>query len=185
MTFVLPDSEEALENATLALFARLGWETVNAYDEVYGETPADGAGGPYLGRATRYEVILHPRLEAALANLNPDLPLEALQQAIAELSRDRSAMTLVHANREIYALLKDGIPVTYRDADGEEQVERVTVIDWANPNNNDFLMTQQFWVTGDIYRECLEAPCRASRLPKVDSAFWAPPVDAVVHPLRC
>jgi len=151
MTFVLPDSEEALENATLALFARLGWETVNAYDEVYGETPADGAGGPYLGRATRYEVILHPRLEAALANLNPDLPLEALQQAIAELSRDRSAMTLVHANREIYALLKDGIPVTYRDADGEEQVERVTVIDWANPNNNDFLMTQQFWVTGDIY----------------------------------
>jgi len=91
MTIPNPDTEEALENATLALFARLGWETINAYDEVYGETPADGTGAPYLGRATRNEVILRPHLEAALANLNPDLPLEALQQAMAELTRDRSA----------------------------------------------------------------------------------------------
>ena len=151
MTGTHPDSEEALENATLALFAKLGWETVNAYDEVYGETQSAGTGGPYLGRATRNEVILRPRLEAALANLNPDLPPEALHQAVEQLTRDRSAMTLVHANREIYALLKDGIPVTYRDTDGEERVERVTVIDWANPAHNDFLMVQQFWVTGDIY----------------------------------
>lgn len=150
MTGTHPDAEQALENATLALFAELGWETVNAYCEVYGETPSAGT-GPYLGRETRNEVILRPRLEVALANLNPDLPPEALHQAVEQLTRDRSAMTLVHANREIYALLKDGIPVTYRDADGEEQVERVTVIDWANPANNDFLMAQQFWVIGDIY----------------------------------
>ena len=150
MYYSNPDAEEALENATLALFAKLDWETVNAYYEVYGETPGAGT-GPYLGRATRNEVILRPRLETALTRLNPDLPPEALHQAIEQLTRDRSAMTLVHANREIYALLKDGIPVTYRDADGEEQVERVTVIDWANPANNDFLMAQQFWVTGDIY----------------------------------
>ena len=40
--------------------------------------------------------------------------------------------------------------------------------------------------TYDIYiRECLEAPCRANRLQKVDSAFRAPPVGAVAHPLRC
>jgi len=151
MSIPNPDAEEALENATLALFAELGWETVNAYHEVYGETPGVGTGSLYLGRATRNEVILRPRLEAALAKLNPDLPAEALHQAITELTRDRSAMTLVHANREIYALLKHGIPVTYRDADGEELVERVTVIDWANPANNGFLMVQQFWVTGDIY----------------------------------
>ena len=150
MDYSNPDAEEALENATLALFAELGWETVNAYYEVYGETPGTGT-GPYLGRATRNEVILRPRLEAALANLNPDLPPEALHQAVEQLTRARSAMTLVHANREIYALLKDGIPVTYRDTDGEEPVERVTVIDWANPAHNDFLMVQQFWVTGDIY----------------------------------
>ncbi|MBE9565741.1 MAG: type I restriction endonuclease subunit R, partial [Proteobacteria bacterium] len=42
-------------------------------------------------------------------------------------------------------------PVTFRDAGGEERVERVAVIDWNDPANNDFLIIQQFWVTGDIY----------------------------------
>jgi len=125
MTHLGADAEEALENATLALFAELGWETVNGYHEVTSETPDAGTGGPYLGRAARYEVVLRPRLEAALTRLNPTLPSEALHQAVVELTRDRSAMTLVHANREVYALLKDGVPVTYRDAGGEERVERV------------------------------------------------------------
>jgi type I restriction enzyme R subunit len=129
MIWVNPDTEDALEKETLALFAELGWETVNAYHEVYGEAPDAAAGGPYLGRATRSEVILRPRLEAALTRLNPDLPPEALHQAMAQLIRDRSAMTLVHANREIYDLLKDGVPVTYRDADGKERFERVQAVD--------------------------------------------------------
>ena len=151
MTHLGADSEEALENVTLALFAELGWETVNGYHEVTSETPDAGTGGPYLGRATRGEVVLRPRLEAALTRLNPDLPPEALQQAVEQLARDRGAMTLVHANREIYGLLKDGVQVSYRDAGGEERIERVAVIDWNDPADNDFLMVQQFWVTGDIY----------------------------------
>jgi type I restriction enzyme R subunit len=150
MTWIDPDAEEALENATLALFIELGWQTANAYHEAYGEAPDTGP-GPYLGRATRGEVILRPRLEAVLARLNPTLPAEALQQAIAEITRDRSAMTLVHANREIYALLKEGVQVAYRDADGEERFERARVIDWAELGNNDFLLVQQFWVTGEVY----------------------------------
>ena len=151
MTHTSPDAEEALENATLALFAELGWETVNGYHEVTSETPDAGTDGPYLGRATRGQVVLRPRLEAALTRLNPALPPEALHQAVAELTRDRGAMTLVHASREIYALLKDGVPVTFRSLDGEERVERVAVIDWNDHADNDFLMVQQFWVTGDIY----------------------------------
>ena len=151
MTGINPDAEEALENATISLFSSLGWETVNAYHEVTSEARGDGTGGPYLGRATRGEVILRPRLETALARLNPDLPPAALQQTIAELTRDRSAMTLVHANREIYHLLKEGVPVTFRDADGEERFERVRVVDWRDPANNDFLLVQQFWVTGEVY----------------------------------
>jgi type I restriction enzyme R subunit len=151
MTYRNPDAEEALEQATLALFAELGWETVNAYRETYAEAPDVSGGGPSLGRATRGDVILRPRLEAALARLNPDLPTEAIQQAIAELTRDRSAMALVQANREIYTLLKEGVQVALRDADGEERVERVAVIDWNAAGNNDFLMIQQFWVTGEVY----------------------------------
>jgi len=35
-----PDSEDALEQATLALFRQMGWDTVNCMDEVFGDVPA-------------------------------------------------------------------------------------------------------------------------------------------------
>jgi len=146
-----PDAEQALEQATLDLFRELGWQTVNAYHETYTEAPEVSGGGPCLGRATRGEVILRPHVLDALAGLNPGLPPEAYQAAIEELTRDHSAMTLVRANREIYHLLKEGIPVIFRGPDGEERFERLQLVDWANPYNNDFLLVQQFWVSGPVY----------------------------------
>ncbi len=151
MTYAKPDSEEALEQATMALFSQLGWETVNAYHEVYGEEQDAPAGSPYLGREHRGQVVLLPRLRAALARLNPLLPAEALGLAAEELTRDRSTVTLAQANREIYALLKDGVKGTFRGPEGDERVETVRLVDWNKPANNDFLMVQQFWVTGDVY----------------------------------
>jgi len=148
MTHLDTDTEKSLENATIALFSRLGWETVNAFDEVF---RAEVQGGPYLGREHRGQVVLLPRLRSALAQLNPMLPSEALDLAIEELTRDRSAMSLVQGNREIYSMLKDGVKVAFRGAEGEQRFETVRVIDWNHPGNNDFLMAQQFWVTGDVY----------------------------------
>jgi type I restriction enzyme R subunit len=144
-----PDAEAALEDATLDLFAQLGWATVNAYHERYAES---GAGkGPYLGRATRQQVVLRPRLRVALKRLNPDLPPIALEQAIEQLTRDRGVLSLARANQEVYQLLKKGVRVTYRDAQGEEQLAKVRVINWKRPRNNDFLIAQQFWITGEVY----------------------------------
>ncbi|MBN1641910.1 MAG: type I restriction endonuclease subunit R [Anaerolineae bacterium] len=139
-----PDTEGKLEAATMALFSQLGWETVNAYHETYGPSGT-------LGRETRSDVVLLSRLEAALSRLNPDLPPETHAQVVEELTRDRSAMSLAVANREVYALLKDGVRVTYRDPDGEERVETARLIDWRSPEKNDFLIVQQFWVTGEVY----------------------------------
>jgi len=56
----------------------------------------------------------------------------------------------------VYALLKDGVPVTYRDVEGIERFERVQVIDWNMPGNNDFFLASQLWVSGEI----LQAPGR-------------------------
>ncbi len=47
--------------------------------------------GGSLGRRDRSEVVLLPRLRAALQRLNPDQPPEAIGAAIEELSRNRSA----------------------------------------------------------------------------------------------
>ena len=139
-------SEDALvEQPAIALLADLGWETVNAYHEF-------DHGASTLGRETRAEIILTARLRPALHRLNPSAQRAAIQQAIEELTRDRSRMSSVAANREIYHLLKNGVRVPVSDPEGDgETVEVVRVVDWDKPGNNDFLLCSQFWVTGEMY----------------------------------
>ncbi|HIK15822.1 MAG TPA: type I restriction endonuclease subunit R [Leptolyngbyaceae cyanobacterium M33_DOE_097] len=137
------DSEHALENEAIALFSTLGWDTLNAYQETLGSSGT-------LGRETRSEVVLIPRLRSALQHLNLGLPDEAIQLAIEELTRDRST-SLEATNCEIYQLLKNGVKVCFKTNDDEEQEETVKLIDWDTPNNNQFLLVSQFSVTGEIY----------------------------------
>jgi len=139
-------SEDILvEQPAIALFETLGWDTANCYHEIY------GAAGT-LSRAHSGEVVLTSRLLPALERLNSTLPAEALTLAIADLSRDRGIMTPVQANREIHLLLKNGVKVTFENAKGERVTETVAVIDWLQPENNDFLLTSQLWVTGEMYK---------------------------------
>jgi type I restriction enzyme, R subunit len=138
-------SEDALiEQPAIQLFHDLRWQTINAFEEQYGP-------GGTLGRETRAEVVLVPRLRAALAKLNPALPADAIELAILELTRDRSALNPTHANREVYRLLKDGIKVTVRNEDDEETAETARVVDWDSPYNNDLLLVSQLWVAGEMY----------------------------------
>ncbi len=139
-------TEDALvEKPAVELLAELGWETLNAYGEF-------DHGISTLGRETKAETILKARLRLALLRLNPDAPIEAIHEAIEELTRDRSRMSLAGANREIYHLLKNGVRVPLPDPEGDgETVEVVRVVDWDNPANNDFLLCSQFWVTGEMY----------------------------------
>jgi type I restriction enzyme R subunit len=142
----IPDyGEDALiEQPALVLLGQLGWETADCFEETFG---AEGT----LGRETKSEVVLLSRLRPALEKLNPELPSEALNLAIEELLRDRSLMSAVEANHEVYDLIKDGIRVSYRNIEGVETVESVKIIDWENPAKNDFFMTSQFWITGEMY----------------------------------
>ena len=136
-------SEDALiEQPTIALFGELDWPSLNCYEE----SPAT------LGRSTTSEVVLRPRLLAALQTLNPTLPPEALTLAITELARDRSLLSAVQANREVHLLLKNGVKVSFANAKGEQVIETVRVIDWQQPENNDFFLASQFWVTGEMYK---------------------------------
>ena len=73
--------------------------------------------------------------------------------AIEELTKDRSTLSPVRANQEVYKLLKDGVKVTYRRRDDEEERRDVKVIDWNDPDNNDFFLASQFWISGDYGRK--------------------------------
>jgi type I restriction enzyme R subunit len=137
--------DQLVEQPAIGLFAKLGWVTVSASEEAFG--PAGT-----LQRETKGEAVLVSRLSAALVQLNPALPPEAITTAIDELTRDRSAMSLEAANREVYLLLKEGIKVSVPDRErGGQKAERLRVIDWEQPANNDFLLVSQFSVTGALY----------------------------------
>src|ERR1041384_8350540 len=152
--------DQLVEQPAIGLFAELG-------GTVAGPPPAGMAGEPrdsgLLGRETRGEVVLVARLRAVLERLNPALPPEAITAALDELTRDRSAMSLEAANREVYLLLKEGIKVSVPDmgtdsipgrgrtsfglrppspqrgegSRGGQKTERVRVIDWEQPANNE------------------------------------------------
>jgi len=135
-------SEDTLvEQPAIALFAELGYETANCFYEKVGTSDST------LGRETTEQVVLVPKLRSALEKLNPDLASEAINLAIEELTRDRGAMSLVHANHEVYKLLKDGVKVAFENDEGEEIDETVRVIDWNDADNNDFFLASQFWVS--------------------------------------
>ena len=54
--------------------------------------------------------------------------------------------TLYDANRELYGLLRYGVKV--QPAPGEQTIT-VWLIDWANPNNNDFTIAEEVTVAGE------------------------------------
>ncbi|WP_419606979.1 type I restriction endonuclease subunit R [Thiolapillus sp.] len=138
--------DNLVEQPAIGLFSELGWETVNGFHEF------DSSGKSIFGRDARTEVVLRSRLRPALERLNPGLPQEAFDQAMEELTQDRSAMAPVQANREIYELIKEGIRVKIPAPDGQgETVETVRLMDWNTPGNNDFLLVNQFWITGEMY----------------------------------
>jgi type I restriction enzyme R subunit len=152
--------DQLVEQPAIRLFAELGWETVSAIEETFGATGT-------LQRETKGEVVLVPRLRKALARLNPSLPPAAVDTAIDELTRDRSAMILAAANREVYELLKQGIPVSVPDRErGGQKAERVRVVDWQNPATNDFLLVSQMTVVGPLYT------CRPDLIGFVNGLPW-------------
>src|SRR5580658_10296813 len=146
MSYSQPDSEDAgIEKPTIALFAELGWDTLNCYRETFGPSSP-------LGRETMADVVLPHRLNAAIEKLNPGVSPNAIEIAVQELTKDRGTLSPARANQAVYRILRDGVKVTYKkgdDDDQEETVETIKLLDWNQPANNDFLLASQFWVSGD------------------------------------
>lgn len=140
------DENTLVEIPAIKLLEILGWSHANCFHEF------DQPGGSPLQREVSSEVVLVSRLRPALQKLNPELPLQAIDAAIEELTKDRISLSPVNANREIYAMLKDGVPVKFKSDAGEEADDRVRVIDWDAFVNNDFFLASQFWISGDMYK---------------------------------
>jgi len=137
--------DQLVEQPAIKLFEDLGWETLNAYDETFG---ADGT----LARDNKSEVFLVRRLRNAIERLNPGMPSEAVEQAVIEVTKPRTVMHYARANQQIHRLIRDRVEVSVRQLDGTSSSEKLTIIDWEHPENNDFLLVSQLWVHSDLYR---------------------------------
>lgn len=151
--------DELVERPTLELLELLGYEIADGYSETFG---AEG-----LGRDDRSQVVLRHRLAPKLAELNPELPAAAIEAAVGELMRDRSALERTRANRELHQLLRNGVKVTFPDDEDRRSTETVRVVDWLAPANNEFLAVRQFWLVGPLHTRRCDIVCFVNGIPLV------------------
>jgi type I restriction enzyme R subunit len=141
-------SEGSLVQQTTAdyLSGQLGWESVFAYNE---ET--FGPAGT-LGRLDDREIILSRYLRLALAKFNPGLPQTAYDDAIRTLTDYSISQSTLQINKEKHDLLREGVPVQFRNEKGTLEKLRLRVFDFNDPENNYFLAVRELWVRGLLYR---------------------------------
>ncbi|GAB4297654.1 MAG: type I restriction endonuclease subunit R [Desulfuromonadia bacterium] len=131
-------AESVVEDAALAWLKANGWQIAHGPDIAPDMLAAE--------RRDYGETVLSQRLRDALALLNPALPAEALEDAFRKLTRPEGA-ELVQRNRALHRLLVDGVTVEYRTPEGEIRGAQARVIDFDDPDRNDWLAVNQFSVT--------------------------------------
>lgn len=124
-------SEAEIESWVLDRLGELEWEKLGA-------SPVPGAGG----RESWNDIVLRERLDQALRNLNPGVPEEYLQQAIAEVITPKSQSAIAE-NARLHEILVHGYRgIEYIDHEG--QIQNPTIYFFsADPNRNDYVAANQ------------------------------------------
>ena len=136
-------TEAHLEDVVLEYLTEEGWAVLLGPDLAPGEINSE--------RADYRDVILVARLRAALAKLNPELPVDAIDDAVKTVLRAESQVVITE-NWRAYQLLTQGVPVQYRAADGATRDVRAHLIDWEGPSNNDLVAINQYTIIGKSKR---------------------------------
>jgi type I restriction enzyme R subunit len=102
--------------------------------------------------------------------LNPTLPEAAREEAVDKLTRVDFARSLIQQNREFHDFIRNGVPVEWREADGQVRHARARVIDFQNPANNQFLAVRELKIQGrrvPHYNRRADLVCFVNGLPLV------------------
>ena len=130
-------SESVIEQVALAWLESLGYQVLSGLEIAPGEPAAE--------RDNYGQVVLEYRLRQALAWLNPQVPADALEEAFRKLTRPDSP-ALVANNHAIHKYLVEGVPVEYQRKDGSIGGDLVRVLNYDEPEDNEFLAVNQFTV---------------------------------------
>lgn len=134
------------ESSGKVLKDKLGWDVVFAYN-----TEALGENGT-LGRKSYNEIVLVRYLKKALFDNNEWMTDEYADEAVKVLCAFSSSATLMQINEEKYFMLRDGIPVLYKNADGSTEPRLAKVFNFDEPEKNHFLAVKEMKIHGELYR---------------------------------
>lgn len=130
-------TESHVEEATLTWFEELGYSILHGPEAAPGESASE--------RSLFHDVVLVERLQLAIARLNPAIPVEAQEEAARKVHRIASP-SLIQTNRAFHKMLRDGVEVEYPRPDGSIAGDHVRLVDFADPESNDWLVVNQFTV---------------------------------------
>lgn len=130
-------AESHVEDAALSWLEELGYSVAHG--------PDIGPDGTSPERASYGDVVLVDRLRAALESLNPHLPADTLDEALKKIHQTETP-SLVEENRRLHRILVDGLDVEITREDGSVGGDTVRLVDFGNPDNNDWLAVNQFTV---------------------------------------
>jgi type I restriction enzyme, R subunit len=130
-------TEGIVEDAALEYFRALGYATLGG--------PVLAPDGSAPERSSYGDVLLLGRLRDAIARINSQLPSEVIDQAIKQLLRAESQNALAE-NQRAHELITNGVPVEHRGSDGTIRTSLVWLVDWEDPDLNDWLVVNQFTV---------------------------------------
>ncbi|KJF18176.1 type I restriction endonuclease subunit R [Acidithrix ferrooxidans] len=130
-------NEGTVEDAALEYFRQLGYQTE------WG--PRIAPDGERPERSDYREVVLQDRLLRAAERINSQFDDALIHDAIKRLERAESQNELSE-NARVHQLLTRGVPVEHRGKDGMVRTEQLKLIDFDHPDNNDWLVVNQFTV---------------------------------------
>jgi type I restriction enzyme R subunit len=135
-------TEDNLENATLEWLKELGYLVAFGPDIAFdGSTPERNEKENYK------DIILLERLKNTIAKINPEIPVEARQDAIDKVvSVPWLKPSLIEVNKVFHKMVFEGVDVAYKDNDGILRNDKVKLFDFENAENNDFLAVNQFTI---------------------------------------
>lgn len=132
-------TESAIEKFAIELLEKEGYEYVYA--------PSIAPDGETSERNSFEEVLLLDRLRIAVGRINSKVPPDAREDALKQLQRLNSP-ELIANNEAFHRRLTEGIKVTFRKQ-GRSRGDLVWLVDFEHPENNDFLVANQFTVMTD------------------------------------
>ncbi|TNE71017.1 type I restriction endonuclease subunit R [bacterium] len=112
------------------------------YHYLYGPDLAPEGEAPE--RISYNQVVLTERLKNAVYSINKSIAKDVIDEGLKDLSRITTS-DLLRNNELFHRYLTEGIPVT-KNVNGSERGDRIQLVDFVNPENNEFLVVNQFTV---------------------------------------